>query len=94
MKNTKVVVCDSPDSSFQIKINPVTLTIDCGDYYQFWEQEIVEYAKEILLRGKIPQPEPWWVAAWRDVCGFQDESQWLLMSTTVLPARLLLSGLM
>ncbi len=74
-----------------MKINTATmlftdLTSSQADEMQCW-------AEDVVLRGVIASPQPEWVTEWFKACGF-DERQGLLVVSTALPQRVLLSVLL
>lgn len=72
-----------------MKINKVT---------QLWEDLIPAdisamktWAEDVVLRGKIAYPNPDWLVFWYMELGFKEENQRLLMQSTAVPQRVLLS---
>jgi hypothetical protein len=68
--------------------------IDSDGYFQDLDEdsatEILSWAEDVTVRGRIAYPRPDWVQEWLDVMMF-DERQALLVTSTVLPQRVLLS---
>ena len=55
-------------------------------------QEMQKWATNIVLHGKVDQPDPEWVAAWLEAHRY--DGQRLLTITCALPQRVLLSLVM
>lgn len=53
-------------------------------------QEMLDWAEDVVLRGKVAHPDPKFVTWWLSSCGY-DERQRLLVISTALPQRILLS---
>ena len=53
-------------------------------------EEMYQWAEDVVLRGKIAHPHPFWVQDWLDAMNF-DMRQALLVISTCLPQRVLLS---
>lgn len=71
-----------------MKIDKTTLLFSEMSYKE--RVELFEYAEDVVLRGKLPRVPPTWVAQWFEAAGF-DDRQGLLVVSTVLPQRILLS---
>lgn len=69
-------------------INPQTLLFE--DLSDDEREELRSYAEAVVLEGRFPQPEPFWVAIWAVHAGY-DHRQKLLVMSTALPQRILLS---
>lgn len=69
-------------------INPKTLLFE--DLTHAEREELRSFAESVVLDGVFPQPEPEWVAFWAIHAGY-DHRQKLLVMSTVLPQRILLS---
>jgi hypothetical protein len=52
--------------------------------------DLLAWAKAGVLDGNLPQPQPQWVTDWMTVFGYNDTQQ-LLVISTALPQRVLLS---
>lgn len=71
-----------------MKINPTTLLFE--DLTDDEREELRSYAESVVIDGVFPQPEPHWVAFWAVMAGY-DHRQKLIVMSTVLPQRILLS---
>lgn len=66
---------------------------------QLWEdlttdesEEMLRWAEDVVLRGKIAHPIPDWLVLWLSEFNF-DDRQYLLLMSTALPQKVLLSVL-
>jgi hypothetical protein len=65
---------------------------------QLWEDltstEIVEmrhWAEDVVLYGKLAYPNPPWLTLWYSELGFEEDRQRLMLQSTAVPQRVLLS---
>lgn len=54
------------------------------------KDELRTWVEAVVLKGYFPQPEPLWVGVWAVKAGY-NPTQKLLVLSTVLPLRILLS---
>ena len=71
-----------------MRVDPATMTF-C-DISPEQGRQMLDWAEQVLLHGKLPQPEPVWVDQWVRDCKL-DERQKMMLIHTALPARVLLS---
>lgn len=71
-----------------MKIDPKTLLFT--DIPPEMAKEMLAVSEDIMFKGTLPHPRPEWLQEWMQAGGF-DERQYLLIVSTVLPARVLLS---
>ena len=72
-----------------MKVNKVT---------QLWEElkpdeisAMRSWAEDVVLRGKIAYPNPPWLMLWYYELGFNEDRQRLLLQSTAVPQKVLLS---
>ena len=72
-----------------MRINKVT---------QLWEDlkpidisTMTSWAEDVVLCGKIAYPNPPWLMLWYSELGFDEDRQRLMLQSTVVPQRVLLS---
>lgn len=71
-----------------MRVNKKTLLFE--DLTEDARRELLVWAEDVVLQGKIAYPDPPWVTEWMKVAGY-DERQRLLTISTSLPQRILLS---
>lgn len=71
-----------------MKINQTTMLWE--DISSAEREEMQRVAEDIVLRGKVPYPVPSWINDWLTAFGY-DERQALLVMSTAIPQRILLS---
>jgi hypothetical protein len=71
-----------------MRINPKTLLFE--ELTPSDRDELLEWAERIVLTGGFPPDDPPWLTEWMRVAGYDDRQRLLLISTAV-PQRVLLS---
>jgi len=71
-----------------MKIHKMSLLFE--DIPEDVRADMTSVVEDIVLRGKIPHPYPEWMAEWLKIGEFSDK-QHLMVISTVLPARVLIS---
>ena len=74
-----------------MKINETTMLYE--EISTEAREEMLVWAKAVVLTGKVPTPDPSWVTTWMDKFDYSTPQRYLLVSTT-LPQRVMLSLLL